>query len=101
MMAAPVLIPRSTVCTSIDGLWMLTMLLMRPGTAWLMLYCSGSRTRSALRKGEPGGYSGTTTPPATIGCGAYGASVAGPGFGTAIGAGRAGSGAREICALPG
>ena len=49
---------------------MLTMLLMRPGTDWLMLYCSGSRTRSALRKGEPGGYSGTTTPPGRMGRGA-------------------------------
>ena len=28
-----------------DGLWMLTMLLIRPGTVWLMLYFSASRTR--------------------------------------------------------
>ena len=68
--AAPVLRPRSTVCTSMDGLWMLTMLLMRPGTVWLMLYCSASRMRPALRKDEPGGYRVTTTPPGRIGCGA-------------------------------
>src|SRR5260370_11202071 len=79
---------------------MLTMLLMRPGTDWLMLYCSASRTRSTLRKGEPAGYSGTTTPPCTMGRGAYGASVAGPGFGTARGAGSGGSAACGVlCAL--
>jgi hypothetical protein len=36
-----------------------------------------------------------------MGCGAYGASVTGPGFGTAIGAGSAGKVARVVCALPG
>src|SRR5688572_10532112 len=87
--------PRSTMCTSIDGLWILTILLIRPGTAWLMLYCSGSRIRSILRKGEPGGYSGTTMPPGRIGDGAYGPPVAGPGFGTVRGAG---SGGRFPCA---
>lgn len=50
----PVLVPGSTVCTSIDGLWMLTMLWIRPGTPFVMLYCSASRTRDALRDGEPG-----------------------------------------------
>lgn len=30
-------------------------------------------------------------PPGKMGCGAYGASVAGPGFGTSMGAGNAGS----------
>src|SRR5580698_10150938 len=89
--AAPVFNVRSTVCTSIDGLWMLTMLLMRPGAAGLMLYCSASRTRSILRKGEPGGNSVTTTPPGRIGCGAYGALVDGPGEGTPAEAGRGGS----------
>src|SRR5580692_2590588 len=74
---------------------MLTMLLTRPGAAWLMLYCSASRTRSLLRYGEPGGYSVNTTPPGRIDVGAYGASVAAPGFGTARGAG---SGARAFCA---
>ena len=39
--AAPVLMPGSTTCTSIDGLWMLTMLWMRPGTPFCMLFCSG------------------------------------------------------------
>ena len=47
--------PPSTVCTSIDGLWILTMLLIRPGTVWLILYCSGSRMRSDFRKGDPDG----------------------------------------------
>src|ERR1035437_604924 len=80
---------------------MLTMLLMRPGTAWLMLYCSASRTRSALSNGEPGGYSGTTTPPGKMGNGAYGASFAGPGFGTDKGAGSGASVARgAFWALP-
>src|SRR5207237_926379 len=51
-------------------------------TALLILYCSASRTRSWLRNGEFGGYSGTTIPPCTIGCGAYGASFVGPGLGT-------------------
>src|SRR2546421_10454179 len=88
MTAAPVLMPRSTVCTSIDGLWMLTMLLIRPGTAWLMLYCSASRTLSALRYGDPGGNSVITPPPCRMGCGASGASVAAPGLGTPMGAGR-------------
>src|SRR5882672_6339239 len=83
MTAAPVLMPPSTVCSSIDGLWMLTMLLIRPGTALLILYCSASRTRSLLSNGESGGYNGRTIPPCTIGCGAYGESFAGPGFGTA------------------
>jgi hypothetical protein len=32
-----------------DGLWMLTMELTRPGTAWLMVNCSGSWTLSGLR----------------------------------------------------
>ena len=36
-----------------------------------------------------------------MGCGAYGASVTGPGFGTAMGAGSAGKDARVVCALPG
>src|SRR5580698_2340450 len=67
------------------------MLLMRPGTAWLILYCSGSRMRSILRYGEPGGYRVTTTPPGKMGCGANGASVAGPGLGTPRGAGSGGS----------
>src|SRR5438552_166383 len=75
---------------------MLTMLPIRPGTAWLMLYCSASRTRSALRNGEPGGYKGTTTPPCRIGSGAYAASFDGPGFGTPIGAGSGGSAARGV-----
>src|ERR1035437_2205837 len=80
---------------------MLTMLLMRPGTAWLMLYCSASRTRSALSNGEPGGYSGTTTPPGKMGNGEYGASFAGPGFGTDKGAGSGASVARgAFWALP-
>src|SRR5260370_1327498 len=79
---------------------MLRMLLMRPGTDWLILYCSASRTRSALRNGEPAGYNGTTRPPCTMDWGAYGASVAGPGFGTAKGAGSGGSAACGVlCAL--
>jgi len=49
---------------------MLTMLLMRPGTTWLMLYTSASRTLSAFRYGDPGGYNVTTTPPGKIACGA-------------------------------
>jgi hypothetical protein len=49
---------------------MLTMLLIRPGTAWFMLYCSAWRTFSMLRKGEPGGYRVITTPPGKIGNGA-------------------------------
>src|SRR5579883_2497300 len=56
-----------------------------------MLYCSASFTRSAFKNGEPGGYNGTTIPPCRMGCGAYGASVTGAGFGTAIGAGSGGS----------
>src|SRR5205807_1678240 len=79
---------------------MLTMLLIRPGTVWLMLYCSASRTRSALRYGDPGGKSGITTPPCKIGNGAYGASVATPGFGVARGAGSGGNAARgPVCAV--
>src|SRR5215471_15490364 len=78
------------------------MLPIRPGTVWLMLYCSASRTRSAFRNDELAGYSGTTIPPATMGCGAYGPSVTGPGFGTAIGAGIGGNAARgdADCARP-
>ena len=76
---------------------MFTMLLTRPGTAVLMLYCSGSRTRAGLRNGEPAGKSGTTTPPGRIACGAYGPSPAGPGWGRDCAAGRAGSGARGVC----
>src|SRR5580658_1830555 len=75
---------------------MLTILLTRPGELWLMLYCSGSRMCSGLRYGEPGGYRVTTTPPGRRAVGAYGASVAGPGFGTASGAGRAG---RAACGV--
>src|ERR1043165_8896351 len=74
-----------------DGLWMLTMLEIRPGTVWLMLYCSASRTRSAFRKGEPERYRGTTLPPGKIGPGAYADSVAAAGAGTAKGAGSGGS----------
>src|SRR5271157_4401775 len=91
MTAAPVLRPPSTVCTSMEGLWILTMLLIRPGTALLRLYCSASRTRSFLSKGESAEYSGTTTPPGRIGCGAYGASLVGPGFGAPKAGGRGGS----------
>src|SRR5882672_3574140 len=97
MIATPVLRLLSTVCTSMDGLWMLTMLLMRPGTALLILYCSASRTRSALRNADPAGYSGTTTPPWRIGCGAYGASFVGPGCGTPRAGGR-GTGTPEVAA---
>src|SRR5690349_21758909 len=75
-----------------------TILLMRPGTAVLMLYTSGSRILSAFRYGDPGGNSVTTTPPGRIGWGAYGASVAGPGFGTLSGAGGGGSFGRS-CAI--
>jgi hypothetical protein len=53
--AAPVLRPPSTVCTSMEGLWMLTMLFTRPGAAWLRLYCSASRMRFMFRNGDPGG----------------------------------------------
>ena len=75
---------------------MLTMLLMRPGTALLRLYCSASRMRSRLSKVETGGYSVTTTPPGKIDCGAYGASFVSAGFGTPSGAGTGGSMAREV-----
>jgi hypothetical protein len=37
MTTEPVFSPRSTGWNSIDGLWMPTMLEIRPGTAWLML----------------------------------------------------------------
>src|ERR1700742_1371992 len=70
---------------------MFTMLLIRPGAAWLMTYCSASRILSCFKYGEFGGYRGMTTPPGKIGCGAYGAEVAGPGAGTPIGAGTGGS----------
>ena len=65
-----------------------------------MLYCSGSLTRSIFRYGDPGGNSVTTTPPGKIGCGAYGASVAGAGFGTAIGAGRGGNARGAVPCAP-
>jgi hypothetical protein len=70
---------------------MLTMLKIRPGTVWRMLYCSASRTRSAFKNGEPERYNGTTMPPGNIGRGAYAESVAGAGAGTAKGAGSGGS----------
>jgi len=92
------------VCTSIEGLWILMMLLIRPGAALLMLYCSASRTRSFLRCGESGGYNGITIPPCRIGCGAYGASLVAPAAGTFSGGGTAGSvvadGFDESCAKP-
>ena len=62
--------PRSTGWNSIEGLWMLTILEIRPGTAWLMLYTSGVLILSLLSIGESGGYSATTTPPGRIGWGA-------------------------------
>ncbi len=37
MTAVPVLMPFSTMWTSMEGLWMETMLLIRPWTVWLML----------------------------------------------------------------
>ena len=75
---------------------MLTMLLIRPGTLWLMLYCSGSRTRASFRNLDPCGYSGMTIPPGSIDCGAYGSPVEGPGFGTSIGDGIGGNGVGVI-----
>src|SRR5882724_2462571 len=69
------------------------MLLIRPGADLLRLYCSASRMRSFLRCGESGGYSGITIPPCKIGCGAYAASLVGPGAGTFKGGGIAGSAA--------
>src|SRR6201999_1335303 len=69
------------------------MLLMRPGAAVLILYCSGILILSFFRYGESGGNNGITTPPCTMGWGAYGASVCVPGLGTLIGAGIGGNGA--------
>ena len=64
---------------------MLTMLLIRPGTAWLMLYCLGLADAVHLQiAASRADTAGQSTPPGRIGCGAYGASVAGPGVGNAL-----------------
>src|ERR1039457_2237152 len=74
------------------------MLPMRPATDPLMLYFSGMLIFSLLRYGESARNSGITIPPCRMGCGAYGASVCGPGCGTLSGAGSGGNGACSCAA---